>query len=157
MTRIDEIVDRSYFFNNFDLRRIFFDSWIVETYSRMELNEDTLKDLIKQEYNQHFKYTNLLNYELFEKVQLTVMNNESEELVQVSSKVGQLIYDKIDSSKSDDRESFSKIEEYYKKTAKELALLDLLISHLDLELLYGLRDRVDIMINEWENTLDIDE
>ncbi len=57
MTRIDEIVDRSYFFNNFDLRRIFFDSWIVETYSRMELNEDTLKDLIKQEYNQHFKYT----------------------------------------------------------------------------------------------------
>lgn len=157
MTRIDEIVDRSYFFNNFDLRRIFFDSWIVETYSRMELNEDTLKDLIKQEYNQHFKYTDLLNYELFEKVQLTVMNNESEELVQVSSKVGQLIYDKIDSSKSDDRESFSKIEEYYKKTAKELALLDLLISHLDLELLYGLRDRVDIMINEWENTLDIDE
>ncbi|WP_225590225.1 hypothetical protein [Enterococcus faecium] len=157
MTRIDEIVDRSYFFNNFDLRRIFFDSWIVETYSRMELNEDTLKDLIKQEYNQHFKYTDLLNYELFEKVQLTVMNNESEELVQVSSKVGQLIYDKIYSSKSDDRESFSKIEEYYKKTAKELALLDLLISHLDLELLYGLRDRVDIMINEWENTLDIDE
>lgn len=164
MTRIDEIVDRSYFFNNFDLRRIFFDSWIVETYSRMELNEDTLKDLIKQEYNQHFKYTDLLNYELFEKVQLTVMNNESEELVQVSSKVGQLIFDKyfsesdkIDSSKSDDRESFSKIEEYYKKTAKELALLDLLISHLDLELLYGLRDRVDIMINEWENTLDIDE
>lgn len=164
MTRIDEIVDRSYFFNNFDLRRIFFDSWIVETYSRMELNEDTLKDLIKQEYNQHFKYTDLLNYELFEKVQLTVMNNESEELVQVSSKVGQLIFDKyfsesdkIDSSKSDDRESFSKIEEYYKKTAKELALLDLLISHLDLELLYGLRDRVDIMINEWENILDIDE
>lgn len=85
-------------------------------------------------------------------------------MVQVSSKVGQLIfdkyfseYDKIDSSKSDDRESFSKIEEYYKKTVKELALLDLLISHLDLELLYGLRDRVDIMINEWENTLDIDE
>ncbi|OWZ87327.1 hypothetical protein A5848_001002, partial [Enterococcus faecium] len=37
------------------------------------------------------------------------------------------------------------IEEAYKKTAKELALLDLLISHLDLELLYGLRDRVDII------------
>ncbi len=164
MSRIDEIVDRSYFFNDFDLRRIYYDSWIVETYSRMELNEVILKDLIKHEYNKHFKYTDLLSYEIFEEIQMSVMNNESEELVQVSSKVSKLIFDKyfsendeIDSSKSDDRERFVKIEEYYKKTAKELALLDLLISHLDLELLYGLRDRVDIMIDKWEESLDSDE
>lgn len=156
---IDKLVERAYYFNGIDFRRTFFDRWIVDSYTRMEMKEDVFKELIKNNYYKYFKYKDILSYELFERIQLAIMINESEELVRVSSEVNNLILenyssenDKMGSNEDDHTDIISDIEVYYEKTAKELALLDLLIDHLDLELLYGLRDRVDIKIQELEDT-----
>lgn len=155
-TGIDDMKERSYFFDSFNLRRRFVDEWILETYSRVDLSEDNIIDLIKHEYNQQFQYGNLISYNLFEELQFATMMNEYEKLEKISSEISELVSNEYfrKSTESElmenDRDSSSIIEEYYKKTAKDLALLDILIGHLDLELLYGLRNRVDIMINEKE-------
>ncbi|MGL9947274.1 hypothetical protein IGJ63_002395 [Enterococcus sp. DIV1375a] len=76
--------ERSYFFDSFNLRRRFVDEWILETYSRVDLSEDNIIDLIKHEYNQQFQYGNLISYNLFEELQFATMMNESEKLEKIS-------------------------------------------------------------------------
>jgi|GEM_PF-1676348 len=161
--KLDEIIDCFYYEYSFKLEQVkIFDAWISGSYARIESTEDNVKEWIRQEYKQTFKYTELISYDLFERAHFAILFEESEEIVRVSSEINELIKDKY-FSKQDEQDSegsidsIRRIEQYYEKTAKDLALLDLLIGHLDLELLYGLRERVDLRISERKKTLDVDE
>ncbi|MGH1647616.1 hypothetical protein ABE945_07630 [Enterococcus gilvus] len=160
---IENIIERSYYEYSFKLEQVkIFDRWFTGAYGRIESSEDNVKEWIRQEYKQTFKYTELISYDLFERAHFAILYEESEEIVRISLEIDKLIKDKY-FSKQDEQESkdaidgIRRVEEYYEQTAKDLALLDLLIGHLDLELLYGLRERVDLRISERKKTLDVDE
>ena len=108
---------------------------------------------MKLNYENNFDFKEIISFDLFEKTIYALIKNERREIDQITD-----LYKKEIASaypKDDDSdEEFSNTS--YKtflaqEAAKEVALLDLLMEHLDLEMLEELKKRLELKISEYKS------
>ena len=144
---IDLAVENSYRRNNLSFSRIVcFNDWVVNSYIYVCDNEDQkILSNIEINYNDSFRYKEIISIDLFQETLLALLRNEVEMFDMLINQFVSIIEENF----PEEEEDFDSYQKYMEqKIDNEVALLDLLIEHLDLEMLEGLKERIELKISE---------
>lgn len=148
-------IDDDFYLDFLNLTRtVYLKNWIIDSYIQVSNNGNfDLASIVKLNYENNFDFKEIISFDLFEKTIYALIKNERREIDQITD-----LYKKEIASaypKDDDSdEEFSNTS--YKtflaqEAAKEVALLDLLMEHLDLEMLEELKKRLELKISEYKS------
>lgn len=138
----------------FDLSRtVRNDKWIVDSYIQIS-NYDNLDilSIIELSYESNFEHKNVIKKDLFIKTIYAFIKEERGEVEKFTDQYKEQIQNTYTKNNNPKEELLNTSFETYlvQEAAKEVALLDLLIEHLDIEMLEALRNRVELKISEYE-------
>ena len=137
-------IESSYGIDIFSFKREFIElDWISEAYSNIDENEKDFSSVIKESYN-NLQYKNEVSIQFFSDIVNALLLNDVDVFDSLESKLISTLQDMVP-----EKDNFEKLEEQVKVAQEnEAALLDLLISHMDLELLTRMKERIELRIAE---------
>lgn len=122
--------------------------WIDFVYKQVFDKEDLIDSSITESYSNLFEYKNLVTKNLFTNIIQAMLQSEKYDLKKYTLELITIVDEKYPNEPVYDEIA----EQRYRESMLDnSALLDLLIEHLDLDLLEQLKDRVDLKIEEWKN------
>ena len=116
-----------------------FQGMIETALSRVENQENLVNLEIEKNYNEKFEYKNIVSKDFFTELFYSYWDNDLTLIESNNEKLVKLLHEKYQPEKSVN-------EPIQTETDLHDALLDLLIPHLDLEILTELKDRIDSRI-----------
>ena len=120
--------------------------WINFVYKQIFDQEKLIDSSIEKSYKNIFEYKDLVTKELFTNIIQALLQNDEYDL----KKYGLELIARIDEKYPDEPDHYEEEKTYHESMLKDVALLDLLIAHLDLELLEQLKERIELKIEEWK-------
>lgn len=137
-------IESSYGIDIFSFKREFIElDWISEAYSNIDENEKDFSSVIKESYN-NLQYKNEVSMQFFSDIVNALLLNDVDVFDSLESKLISTLQDMVP-----EKDNFEKLEEQVMVAQEnEAALLDLLISHMDLELLTRMKERIELRIAE---------
>lgn len=144
---INSAIDNSYRRNNLSFAQIVrFNDWVVNSYIHVcdSENQKILSD-IEINYNNNFKFKEIVPSSLFQETLIALLRNE----VEIFDMLINQFVTIIEENYPEEEEDLDRYQKYMEqKIDSEVALLDLLIKHLDLEILEELKERIELRISE---------
>lgn len=131
------------------------DKWILDSYIQIS-NYDNLdiSSIIELNYESNFEHKDAIKKDLFIKTVYAFIKEERGEIDTLNDQYKEQIkntYTKDSHHEEELLNTPTSFETFLaQEAAKEVALLDLLIEHLDIEMLKALRNRVELKISEYE-------
>ncbi|MEO1781548.1 hypothetical protein [Enterococcus diestrammenae] len=143
---IDNAAGSKYRIESYNLQRIFWSvEWVKKSYSHFAEDSNQFIDEIQNCYDT-FKYKNEIAFDLFSEIVFKVLLNEVEDFSSLQLSLINILEENFPDE--DDYGDFN--ERYVAAQADQAALLGLLISHLDLEMLTLMKEQINIRIKEFE-------
>lgn len=148
---IERLIDNPY--NRDKDRAIYFlkendSEWIDSVYKQVFEKEKLIDTSIEESYNKLFKYRDFVTKNLFTNIIKTLLQNENYDLKEYVLELIDIVDEKYPNEPVYDEISEKR---YRESILNQAALLDLLVDHLDLELLEQLKERVELRIEEWKS------
>lgn len=129
------------------------EKWIIDSYIQISnYGNLDISSIIELNYESHFEHKGVINKDLFIKTVYAFIKEERGELDKLTDQYKEQIKNTYTKDSDPKEELLNTSFETYlaQEAAKEVALLDLLIEHLDIEMLEALRTRVELKISEYE-------
>lgn len=123
-------------------------SWIGSTFKKIYDKTELIDSFKSDCYIRYFDYKELVSIDLFSNIIQAQLENEEYDL----KKYGRELLKIVDTEYPDDEPTHNEAAErdYRESMLQNAALLDLLIDHLDQELLESLKERIELRIEEWK-------
>ncbi|MBO0409492.1 hypothetical protein JZO81_00405 [Enterococcus hulanensis] len=153
-SEVKKSINNRFHLDFFDLTRtVRNDSWILDSYIQIS-NYDNLdiSSIIESNYENNFEHKDVIKKDLFMKTIYALIKKEVGEVDKFTDQYKEQIKNTYTKDGDLKEELLNTTFENYltQEAAKEVALLDLLIEHLDIEMLTALKNRVELKISEYE-------